>query len=528
LLHHARGYFTLPVIAVAFVVALASLVHQFDHAVRNTPKVRESRSFETLDRAKTALIAFAAENANRPGGLPCPDRDGDGEAELACDRPEHRVGFLPWQTLRTGDLRDASGNRLWYAVSQHFRNDPDVAINSHSRGDLALHATTRGDAAAPDAEKFAAVIIGPGPALAGQRRSTTLADRGAWLEGRNAGRDLTAFESRDVDDDFNDAVVALSAAELFDVVDRVVANRIRNEIAPLIRARVMDRWGSLPYAVPFSSPLVSEFVDIDEGTGLRGHLPAANGEDWVQWRRTTIQVEEIPSATGTVRSANCDRSTRDEVRCDVEYEGAARIRVSAIADNVGRALVDAPDPDADDFGPANLIGRRIAAGPIATDASARIEASATLPPMSKRIRVTLRAPAPIRELTDENVPVATAHSWFARNRWHEVVYYAISPAVAPGTRIDSVGFAGRDPGASTAEPHFLIVDRRNDVSQAEAVLVFHGRRLTSAAKSAPDSPAAWLEGSNAAPDTLQFTERVAGQTFNDTVIALCSTRECKR
>ena len=133
-----RGFAAITILTLIVVISLYSLTHRLNVAATSNPHVREARSFDTLARGKSALIAFAAENPNRPGGLPCPDRDGDGEAELTCDRPEWRVGFFPWQTLRTGELRDASGSRLWYAVSANFRNDPDIAINSLVKGDLTV------------------------------------------------------------------------------------------------------------------------------------------------------------------------------------------------------------------------------------------------------------------------------------------------------------------------------------------------------------------------------------------------------
>ena len=88
------------------------------------------KTLASLALAQQALLAYAAQplgttqcemNCPRPGDLPCPDRNNDGEAESSCSTTS-RLGRLPWKTLGTGDLRDGSGERLWYAVSERYKN----------------------------------------------------------------------------------------------------------------------------------------------------------------------------------------------------------------------------------------------------------------------------------------------------------------------------------------------------------------------------------------------------------------------
>ena len=171
-------------------------------------KVEESgKTSEALAEAKAALIGYAA-GANivpasspshscgvqcpRPGDLPCPDRNNDG---FANDGPcsgalaTRRLGRLPSKTLGLPDLRDGSGERLWYAVSTNFKNIPKTAcgvstdetcLNSRARGTITVRNTTgtgfrhNGDDPRDslDPTGAIAVILAPGPVLQRQSEST--------------------------------------------------------------------------------------------------------------------------------------------------------------------------------------------------------------------------------------------------------------------------------------------------------------------------------------------------------------------
>ena len=78
---------------------------------------RQETTAVALAQAKDALIGRAVSDNNMPGSLPCPDTNDDGSAELLSgnDCPSY-IGRLPWKTLDLPDLRDGSGERLWYAL----------------------------------------------------------------------------------------------------------------------------------------------------------------------------------------------------------------------------------------------------------------------------------------------------------------------------------------------------------------------------------------------------------------------------
>jgi len=93
-----------------------------------------------------------------------------------------RLGRLPWKTLGLPDLRDAFGERLWYAVSSKHKGllnctvspscldmGPEAAIGTITVRDAAgtvLHDGTSASPYDPGKGGAAAVIIAPGPPLA--------------------------------------------------------------------------------------------------------------------------------------------------------------------------------------------------------------------------------------------------------------------------------------------------------------------------------------------------------------------------
>lgn len=116
---------------------------------------RAQTTADALTQAKAALIAYATAVAltpagsKRPGNLPCPDINNDGIAETACGNASGstgqnlRLGRLPWKTLGIEDLRDSSGERLWYAVSSNFKNNTAISVlNSDTPGSITVRDTS--------------------------------------------------------------------------------------------------------------------------------------------------------------------------------------------------------------------------------------------------------------------------------------------------------------------------------------------------------------------------------------------------
>ena len=125
-----------------------------------------------LRQAKQALLMFAYNYPDTnagvgPGRLPCPDVDNDGTV----DGPGtcNQVGRFPYadarlKTIRNGRLEDASGETLWYAVSDTFDNVAGGGIiNSDTTGAITLVDRSGGILYDGNGAGIAAVIIAPGP-----------------------------------------------------------------------------------------------------------------------------------------------------------------------------------------------------------------------------------------------------------------------------------------------------------------------------------------------------------------------------
>jgi hypothetical protein len=126
-------------------VGVTVLVYNFPTPAKQSIE-RDKVTAAALAQAKAALIGFAAgidlgTGASRPGDLPCPDMDNDGTADTSCSGGA--LGRLPWSRLGLQDLRDGDGERLWYAVSSNFKNNPRTTCTAPSQT-TCLNSDTRG------------------------------------------------------------------------------------------------------------------------------------------------------------------------------------------------------------------------------------------------------------------------------------------------------------------------------------------------------------------------------------------------
>ena len=168
-------------ILMTFIFALAATSYLLLSQNAQQFKVAQNnQTNQALATAKQALLAYSAEKISgmvygallvcnsdcpRPGDLPCPDKDNDGSADPPCSG--NSLGRLPWKTMGLGDLRDGFGERLWYAVSSQYKNNPRILpLNSDSLGTISYRNNSGN--LLHDAESYtglAAVVISPGPPL---------------------------------------------------------------------------------------------------------------------------------------------------------------------------------------------------------------------------------------------------------------------------------------------------------------------------------------------------------------------------
>jgi hypothetical protein len=179
-----------------------------------------------LAQARDALIGRAASATSRPGSLPCPDTDNDGFENWAVGMVAcaNYVGRLPWRTLGLPDLRDGSGERLWYALSANFRDHALVQpLNSDTAGQLTITGIS-------PASNVVAIIFAAGPVRGSQMRNAANENNVAhYLEGENNNGDLI-FTAATASDTFNDRLLPLTSDALFNVVAVRVAKDVRQAL----------------------------------------------------------------------------------------------------------------------------------------------------------------------------------------------------------------------------------------------------------------------------------------------------------
>jgi hypothetical protein len=205
----------------------------------------ENRTRDALEQARQALIGRAVADANRPGSLPCPDTNDDGSADLfvGSSCPSY-IGRLPWRTLGIGDLRDESGERLWYALSLNFRDHPSAPpLNSDTKGTLVVHHTSP---ATPLTTQGIAVVFAPGLMLPGQMRdnaSALCSSTGTILPRKrcavnyldtaaavNNAVSAGPYISSPAGAFFNDKLAVIVAADVMPLVEQRVALELRNAL----------------------------------------------------------------------------------------------------------------------------------------------------------------------------------------------------------------------------------------------------------------------------------------------------------
>ena len=219
---------------------------------------RDIRTQAALAQAKDALIGRAVSDSNRPGSLPCPDfddgtlnplnapNDGIADVMFGNDCPSY-IGRLPWKTLGLPDLRDSDGERLWYALSNNFRDDDSAQpINSDTKGNRTVN---HGSTAVVFTLEAAAVIFAPGASLAAQIRDTVPAlcptnpaivtpfarnlCAANYLDAAGVGANNAAageagpFVSAQRSDTFNDRLLVITTAELMTPVEQRAVREIR-------------------------------------------------------------------------------------------------------------------------------------------------------------------------------------------------------------------------------------------------------------------------------------------------------------
>ncbi|MEK6663703.1 MAG: hypothetical protein AABY73_07545 [Pseudomonadota bacterium] len=276
----------------------------------------ERKTAMALAQAKEALIGYAASadlstNGPRPGDLPCPDIDNDGDAEASCGNAsgstgqDRRLGRLPWKTLGLPDLRDGYGERLWYAVSNNFKNNTrTLVLNSETLGTITVR-NSNGNVIfdATGTTGAIAVIFSPGSSLIRQ---------GGYVQNRvcvpcNAqevctgvpftntprcnpinyldiavGEDNSSFRDSDPDGFIsgpnisaagatilNDSLITITPGDLIPVLENRVAGEVRMCLTEYVAK--LSNQARYPWAAPLNPAAAPSYSDA---SGVRfGRIP---------------------------------------------------------------------------------------------------------------------------------------------------------------------------------------------------------------------------------------------------------------
>lgn len=215
-------------------------------------QLAQQKTDASLALAQQALLAYAYQplqsttcelNCPRPGDLPCPDRNNDGIAEGTCSNTA-RLGRLPWKTLGVGDVRDGSGERLWYAVSERYKNNPRILpLNLDTTGtwSVASSAALRWDAT--QGSGVVAVLIAPMQPLVRadgwiqQRQDATsdiskhyLDQHAAWDNANPQEGTTSGFVMASLRPYFNDVVWPITASQMHQAMQKQVLSELSRSL----------------------------------------------------------------------------------------------------------------------------------------------------------------------------------------------------------------------------------------------------------------------------------------------------------
>lgn len=270
----------------ALILVVAATIFFVSQLDGNDIKIeRDKKTAAAMAEAKSALIGYAAGISllvagPRPGDLPCPDNHPLGALEGTPSTPcnANALGRLPWKTLGIADLRDGSGERLWYAVSSNFKNSTRTTcslpgqvgcLNSDTKGTITVRdssGTVINDGSGTSGA--VALIIAPNSPLQRQdglvqNRSTAnyniashyldntaVEDNGNFVDGGLNGFINGEVKNASQQVIVNDKMIVISKQDLMPLLEKRVANEV---------LKCLDVYASAPVAAPPPIPPVGTY-----------------------------------------------------------------------------------------------------------------------------------------------------------------------------------------------------------------------------------------------------------------------------
>jgi len=505
---------------------------------------RDNTTADALVQAKNALIGRAVADSNSPGSLPCPDLvtnnpgptgvinvpdDGIADSLAGNDCPSY-IGRLPWKTLGLPDLRDGSGERLWYALSPNFRDDNSNHINSDSQGTLGISGTAA-------ASGVIAIVFAPGGVLSGQNRSTTpaacttlgstVADNLCatnYLEGSNANLSTaaspnTTYQSAATSSTFNDRMIIISHDQLFQPVETRIAREAKNCLDAYASASA----NKYPWAAP-----VTDTSNIGSYTTLFGRISGTPNID----TSSGSGVSASDKATMTNALNDLLAALNTYIANQTASNKTALFNAGINVINLQNLISSPPAPlgysskidDAGDWG--RDIGNKPSSFSNPTNFNSATTAINTAQSSTSSLAVS----------TDTTMSTSWSAGCFVPgsywNSWTNLVFYQVASGYQPGgsgtgcgancLSISGTGYTTAGSGTYRA----TVLVARDAISSAQAT----GRTTNPNT----DPPSAYLEGVNphtgATPATSFVTNSPSStnyKTVNDLVLCLDGKNNCK-
>ena len=236
---HGRGKqcgAALLIMLVILIIAIAAILIN-SLTLSSIKNARQATTAAALAQAKEALLGRAVSDDTIPGSLPCPDTNDDGSAESLSgnDCPSY-IGRLPWRTLRLPELRDGSGEHLWYALSPAFRDDPSAEpLNSNTKGTLVVYGPDGTTLLTQTGYSAVAVIFSPGGPVASQSRNTIAEknDPANYLDiaySRNNATSVGPFIAGMETSTFNDQLLLITTHDLIPLLEKRVAGVVKKAL----------------------------------------------------------------------------------------------------------------------------------------------------------------------------------------------------------------------------------------------------------------------------------------------------------
>lgn len=481
-------------------------------------------SIKALSEAKAAVIGNVISSM---GKFPCSEDvtliglATEGQASGGCSNAAVSVGRFAWRTLGTGELRDGSGAKPWYALSVGFRTVP---VNSDTVGQLSIDGVQN---------QAIALLFSPGRPLSGQSRpiptSSSAPVVADYLEAENSDGDRD-FSTGLSSATFNDQLLAIKADDVFPTLEKRVLGEFKNYLNAYKAI-----WGAFPFPAQFGNPTLANYIGDAALSG--GFLPISNVSPATKWSTAITPKPVVVSPAGNIVSApSCSfRTGNTRIRCDITisaYNSASPPSFSILGsvNSIGFGFYDGLSATSTNdiqittrSGSATVVNAsRLFVHSLNAAGNATVTFSGILANTGV-VRIEFRRTPPLSNW----VLAATNHTLLggnAGNNWHHLTYYKVAAPFLPGgggvcsSNCLTVNAINVTPNTSLTDKHVLLMSagRKLDVTDvrlAPTYGVFNPAQARSGS-----SLADYFDSSNNISGGLVFdSTNLPLATFNDQV-----------